>query len=96
MGASEPNKRATPTTWLLQKENWKEVLRLTEKRVKGATREKAPRIKKKELLILTSGDDAYGRNEGDGDDDGWEPVVLITSPCDSISGYWGLSAKNWV
>jgi hypothetical protein len=43
---------------------------LTEKRVKGATREKAPRIKKKELLILTSGDDAYGRNEGDGDDDG--------------------------
>jgi hypothetical protein len=35
------------------------------------TREKAPRIKKKELLTLTQGDDAEGRNEvGDNNDDG--------------------------
>ncbi len=31
-------------------------------------REKAPRTKKKELLTLTPGDDADGRNEGDDDD----------------------------
>ncbi len=48
-------------------------------------RDKAPRIKKKELLTLTPGSD--GRNEDDDDDDGWESVVPITSPCDSISGY---------
>jgi hypothetical protein len=30
-------------------------------------REKAPRIKKKELLTLTPGDDAEGRSEGDDD-----------------------------
>jgi hypothetical protein len=56
-------------------------------------REKALRIKRKKLLTLTPGDDAEGRNEGDDDDDVWEEVVLITSPCDSVSGYWGLSAK---
>jgi hypothetical protein len=33
-------------------------------------RVKAPRTKKKELLTLTPGDGADGRNEGDDDDDG--------------------------
>jgi hypothetical protein len=28
------------------------------------------------------------------DDDEWEPVETITSPCKSVSGYWGLSAKK--
>jgi hypothetical protein len=43
---------------------------LTEKRAKGSLLDKkAPRIKKKEFLILTLGDDADGRNEGDDDDD---------------------------
>jgi hypothetical protein len=42
------------------------------------------------------GDDANGRNEGDDDDNGWEPVQPITSPCDSVLGYWGLSAKKKV
>ncbi len=47
------------------------------KRTKGSLLdEKALRIKKKELLTLTLGDDADGRNEGDDDDDGWEPVKL--------------------
>ncbi len=31
---------------------------------------------------------------GDDDDDDWEPVEPNTSPCDSISGYRGLSTKN--
>jgi hypothetical protein len=38
---------------------------LTEKRTKRQlAREKAPQINKKELLTLTQGDDADGRNEG--------------------------------
>ncbi len=37
---------------------------------KQPAREKAPRIKKKELLTLTLGDGAEGRNEGDDDNDG--------------------------
>jgi hypothetical protein len=57
--------------------------------------EKALRLKKKELLALTPGEDADGRNEGDDDDDGSEPVKIITSPCDSVSGYRRLSAKKW-
>ncbi len=40
---------------------------------KQPAREKASRIKKKELLTLTPGDSAEGRNEGDDDNDGWEP-----------------------
>ncbi len=36
---------------------------------------------------LTPSDDADGRNEGDDNDDGQEPVVPITILCDSISGY---------
>ncbi len=32
----------------------------------------------------------------DNDDDEWEPVEPITSPCGSISGYWGLSIKKLV
>jgi hypothetical protein len=44
---------------------------LTEKRAKRQlAREKAPQIKKKELLTLTLGDDADGRNKGNDDDDG--------------------------
>jgi hypothetical protein len=30
----------------------------------------------------------------DKDDDEWEPVEPVTSPCDNLSGYWGLSAKK--
>jgi hypothetical protein len=30
----------------------------------------------------------------DDDDDEWEPVKAITSPCDSFLGYWRLSAKK--
>ncbi len=35
-----------------------------------------------------------GEDEDDDDDDEWEPVELITSPCESVSGYWGLRAKK--
>ncbi len=35
----------------------------------------------------------YGAGE---DDDEWEPVKPITSPGDSVSGYWGLSVKKSV
>jgi hypothetical protein len=28
------------------------------------------------------------------DDDEWETVKPFTSPCDSVSGYWGLSSKK--
>ncbi len=56
--------------------------------VRQPPREKTPRIKK-ELLTLTLGDNADGRNEGGDDYDGWEPVIMITSPGDSVSGYWG-------
>ncbi len=34
-----------------------------------------------------------GEDEDD-DNDEWEPVEPITSPCDSVSEYWGLSAKK--
>ncbi len=37
-----------------------------------------------------------GVNEVSEDDDEWEPVEPITSPCDSVLGYWGLSAKKSV
>jgi hypothetical protein len=44
---------------------------LTEKRAKGSSIDKkALRIKKKELLPLTLGDEADGRNEGADNDDG--------------------------
>jgi hypothetical protein len=56
------------------------------KRAKGSPPEKKQRGKK-ELLTLTLGDNAEGRNEGDDDDDGREPIVPITSSCDRISGY---------
>ncbi len=73
----------------------KQIFAWLKKVKRQPAKEKAPRIKKKELLTLTPGDDAEGRNEvGDYDDDWWEPAVPITSPCDSISGYWGLSAKK--
>jgi hypothetical protein len=42
------------------------------------------------MVALTPGDNADGRNEGDDDDDGWEPVKPITSPYDRFLGYWGL------
>jgi hypothetical protein len=42
---------------------------LTEKGKRQPAREKAPRIKKKELLTLTSVDNADGKNEVDDDDD---------------------------
>jgi hypothetical protein len=32
-------------------------------------------------------------DDDDDDDDEWEPAEPITNPCDSVSGYWGLSAK---
>jgi hypothetical protein len=84
-------------TCLLKKESWKAALGLTEKRAKGSlVDKKAPWIKKKELLTLTLGDDADGRNEGNDDDDGWEPVEPIASPCDSVLVYWGFSAKKSV
>jgi hypothetical protein len=37
-----------------------------------------------------------GEVEDSDADDEWEPVEPITSPCDSFSGYWGLSAKKLV
>jgi hypothetical protein len=43
---------------------------LTEKGQRQPARGKALQIKKKELLTLTLGDDADGRNEGDDNDDG--------------------------
>jgi hypothetical protein len=65
----------------------KQLLARLEKAKRQPAREKAPCIKKEELLALTPGDNAEGRNEGDGDDDGREPVVPFTSPCDSVSGH---------
>jgi hypothetical protein len=67
---------------------------LTEKGQKAARQIKSTMDKKKELLTLTPGDDADGRNEGNDDDDGQEPVKAITSPCYSVSRYWALSAKK--
>jgi hypothetical protein len=43
---------------------------LTVKGKRQPAREKASWLKKKELLTLTPGDDADGRNEGDDDYDG--------------------------
>jgi hypothetical protein len=43
---------------------------LDKKGQKKARQRKRPRIKKKEVLTLTSGDNADGRNEGVDDDDG--------------------------
>ncbi len=75
----------------------KQLFAWLQKGKRQPAREKAPRIKKKELLTLTLGDDAEGRIEvGNDDDDGWEPVVPIISPCDSVLGYLGLSTKKWV
>jgi hypothetical protein len=75
----------------------KQLFAWLQKGKRQPAREKAPQIKNKELLTLTLGDDAEGRIEvGDDDYDGWEPVVLITSPCDSVLGYLGLSTEKWV
>jgi hypothetical protein len=52
--------------------------------------------KKEELLTLTPGDGADGRNESDDDNDGWEPVVPIKSPCDSFRGTEGLAEVGQV
>jgi hypothetical protein len=54
-----------------QKGELKAGLGLTEKRAKGILPdEKASRIKKKELLTPTSGNNADWRNESDDNDDG--------------------------
>jgi hypothetical protein len=42
---------------------------LAEKRENGSRQMKSSRIKKKELVTLTPGDNAEGRNEGNDDDD---------------------------
>ncbi len=43
--------------------------------------------------MLQKGVDEVGEDDGE-----WEPVELITSPCDNVSGCWGLSAEKpvWI
>jgi hypothetical protein len=57
-------------------------------RAKGTQPEKNT-TSKKELLTLTTGNIAEGSDEVGVDDDEWEPVEPITSPCDSVSGTEG-------
>jgi hypothetical protein len=69
-----------------KKESWKTALNLTEKGQNAVRKMKSTTGKKRtELLTLTLGEMHYGRNKGDDNDDGWEPVEPITSPCDSSS-----------
>jgi hypothetical protein len=48
---------------------------------------------KKELSLYLRVTLQKGVDEVGDDDDEWESVEPITSPCDSVLGYWGLSAK---
>jgi hypothetical protein len=67
------------------------ALSLTEQRARGSSPERNTMAYYCSGWCLQMGDVEDG-----GDDDEWEPVDPITSPYDSVSGYWGLSAKKSV
>ncbi len=71
-------------TFTEEKESRKSAICLSTKEQNAALQRKAPRIKKDAYSKLR-GVVAEGRDEVDVDVDEWEPGVLITSPCDSVS-----------
>ncbi len=45
-------------------------------------------------LVFLVGPDEGEVVVGEDDDDGWEPINLVTGPCDSDSEYWQNLAHN--
>ncbi len=92
-----PSKKAYSHDMFAQKRRAEKQLFAWHKKGKRQpAQRKAPRIKKR---IAYSDSGWRCRREKwstvcDDDDDGWEPVMPITSLCDTILGYWGLSAKK--
>jgi hypothetical protein len=82
--------------YLLKKESWKTAPGLTNNRQKEACQKKASRIKKDSAYSNCGWHLQMEEVEDDDDNDEWQPVKPITSPCDSNSGYWGWSARKSV
>jgi hypothetical protein len=68
-----------------ERENWKAALCLNKKEQKELCQRKSTTDKRKNAYSKLRRVAAEGRGDVNADVDEWEPGVLITSPCDSIS-----------
>jgi hypothetical protein len=76
-----------------QGESWTTALNLSELGQKAARQKNSSLPRERTAHFLCAMLKKGVVDVGD-DFEKWEPVESITSPCDSILGYWGLSGKK--